>query len=126
MTTNLTLGRPILFPFAERTFMFDEDEMSRLFPTPVVEAMKVSAAQHANPTTGGQLWHFPDPADLPLVVMARMSLSFPGLIAAVPLYAVDHGGDGRWRGTCSPTAASAATSRCTSSTPAAGRGRRSA
>ncbi len=26
--------------------------------------------------------------------MARMSLSFPGLIAAVPLYAVDHGGDG--------------------------------
>ena len=31
--------------------------------------------------------------DLPLVVMARMSLSFPGLISAVPLYAVDHGGD---------------------------------
>ncbi len=94
MTTNLTLGRPFRLPFAERTFMFDEDEMSRLFPTPVVEAMKVSAAQHAHPTTGGQLWHFPDPADLPLVVMARMSLSFPGLIAAVPLYAVDHGGDG--------------------------------
>ena len=30
---------------------------------------------------------------MPLVVMARMSLSFPGLISAVPLYAVDHNGD---------------------------------
>ena len=28
-----------------------------------------------------------------MVVMARMSLSFPGLIAAVPLYAVDYNGD---------------------------------
>jgi predicted acylesterase/phospholipase RssA len=36
----------------------------------------------------------PGPDALPLVVMARMSLSFPGLISAVPLYAVDHNGDG--------------------------------
>jgi len=94
MTTDLTLGRPFRLPFAERTFMFDEDEMGRLFPAPVVAAMKVRTAQHAHPTTGQPLWHFPDAADLPLVVMARMSLSFPGLIAAVPLYAVDRGGDG--------------------------------
>ncbi|HET9423059.1 MAG TPA: hypothetical protein VFO49_18095 [Nocardioides sp.] len=94
MTTDLTLGRPFRLPFAERTFMFDEDEMSRLFPAPVVAAMKVRTAQHAHPETGRPLWQFPQPADLPLVVMARMSLSFPGLIAAVPLYAVDRGGDG--------------------------------
>jgi Patatin-like phospholipase len=68
--------------------------MSGLFPAPVVAAMKVRMSEHAHPTTGRQLWQFPDPADLPLVVMARMSLSFPGLIAAVPLYAVDFGGDG--------------------------------
>jgi len=94
MTTDLTLGRPFRLPFSERTFMFDEDEMSGLFPEPVVAAMKVRMSEHSHPTTGRQLWHFPDAADLPLVVMARMSLSFPGLIAAVPLYAVDHGGDG--------------------------------
>ncbi len=94
MTTDLTLGRPFRLPFAERTFMFDEDEMGRLFPAPVVDAMKVRPSQHAHPDTGRPLWQFPGPADLPLVVMARMSLSFPGLIAAVPLYAVDRGGDG--------------------------------
>jgi predicted acylesterase/phospholipase RssA len=94
MTTDLTLGRPFRLPFTERTFMFDEDEMSRLFPAPVVAAMKVREAHHLHPSTGRPLWHFPEPDDLPLVVMARMSLSFPGLIAAVPLYAVDRGGDG--------------------------------
>lgn len=33
----------------------------------------------------------PRPADIPIVVAARLSLSFPGLISAVPLYYVDHG-----------------------------------
>jgi len=33
----------------------------------------------------------PAPADLPVVVAARMSLSFPVLISAIPLYAVDWG-----------------------------------
>jgi hypothetical protein len=29
-------------------------------------------------------------ADLPIIVATRMSLSFPGLISAVPLYDVDY------------------------------------
>jgi predicted acylesterase/phospholipase RssA len=37
----------------------------------------------------GFLW-LPDPRDLPVLLGVRMSLSFPGLIAAVPLYAHDH------------------------------------
>ena len=28
--------------------------------------------------------------DLPVVILARMSLSFPGLIAVVPLHRIDH------------------------------------
>ena len=32
MTTDLTLGRPFRLPFAERTFMFDEDEMAGCSP----------------------------------------------------------------------------------------------
>jgi hypothetical protein len=35
--------------------------------------------------------HFPKPADVPVVVAARLSLSFPGLISAVPLHFVDYG-----------------------------------
>jgi predicted acylesterase/phospholipase RssA len=35
-------------------------------------------------------YYFPDKEHVPVVVAARMSLSFPGLISAVPLYAVDY------------------------------------
>jgi predicted acylesterase/phospholipase RssA len=37
-----------------------------------------------------RLYAFPDPHDLPVVVATRMSLSFPALLAAIPLYAVDY------------------------------------
>jgi hypothetical protein len=36
-----------------------------------------------------QVRSLPDPWDLPVVVAARLSLSFPGLISAVPLFCVD-------------------------------------
>jgi hypothetical protein len=36
-----------------------------------------------------ELYRFPDPEDVPVVVATRMSLSFPVLLAAVPLYAID-------------------------------------
>jgi predicted acylesterase/phospholipase RssA len=116
MTTDLTTGRPMRLPFQNHTFFFDEHEFKGLFPPNVVERMKVvQAPHHLNPSTGKPLWYFPGPgrpvnrseenqgvapgwlpgpSDLPLVVMARMSLSFPGLISALPLYAVDRGGDG--------------------------------
>jgi hypothetical protein len=73
----------------------------------VVDTMVAGLApsEHLHPTTGVPLFYFPGPGGpdgderrpgpeaLPVVVMARMSLSFPGLIAAVPLYAVDFNGD---------------------------------
>ena len=43
---------------------------------------------HARTTNGGEkgeFYYFPDRAQLPVIVAARMSLSFPGLISAVPL-----------------------------------------
>jgi hypothetical protein len=51
--------------------------------------------QHAGKTgkvvraRGRSVLQLPEPARLPVVVAARLSLSFPGLVAAVPLYAVD-------------------------------------
>lgn len=108
MTTDLTLRRPFRLPFRQQTFLFDEAEMRGLFPARVVETMKAGLppSSQRNPRTGAPLHYFPGPGTpsdgeprpgpdaLPLVVMARMSLSFPGLISAVPLYAVDHNGDG--------------------------------
>lgn len=107
MTTNLTLHRPFRLPFAQHIFMFDESEMRHLFPDRVVDTMKVAQSDKLHPETGEPLWYFPGagsppdsnvdvkpgPDALPLIVMARMSLSFPGLIGAVPLYAVDNNGD---------------------------------
>jgi predicted acylesterase/phospholipase RssA len=109
MTTNLTLRRPFRLPFRQQVFLFDEDEMLGLFPERVVATMTrgFPLSPQLNPTTGKPLHYFPGPGAsddgekrpgpeaLPLVVMARMSLSFPGLIAAVPLYAVDHNNDGK-------------------------------
>ncbi len=106
MTTNLTLRRPFRLPFSQQVFLFDEAEMARLFPERVVTALTggFAASRHRHPTTGRPLHYFPGPGrsaggearpgpeSLPLVVMARMSLSFPGLLSAVPLYAVDHAG----------------------------------
>lgn len=106
MTTDLTLRRPFRLPFTQQVFLFDEGEMARLFPERVVTALKgeMAPSRHRHPTTGAALFYFPGsgrssdgehrpgPESLPLVVMARMSLSFPGLLSAVPLYAVDHAG----------------------------------
>ncbi|SDP35534.1 Patatin-like phospholipase [Pedococcus dokdonensis] len=107
MTTNLTIRRPFRMPFRQQVFLFDRDEMLGLFPRDVVDTMVAGLppSTHLHPKTKQPLFYFPGPGApekgerrpgpeaLPLVVMARMSLSFPGLIAAVPLYAVDYNGD---------------------------------
>lgn len=98
MTTNLTHGWPLRLPASSREFFFDPAELGRYFPERVVRWM----AEHPpKPKAGddGKLIELivsqtrfrplPAPGDLPVVVAARMSLSFPGLISAVPLHAVD-------------------------------------
>ena len=87
MTTNLTHGRPYRLPFSENVFYFDPSEFRRLFPEEVVGWMD----QHAGPSTKySPLRLLPKAADLPVVFAARLSLSFPFLLSAVPLYAIDY------------------------------------
>jgi hypothetical protein len=106
MTTDLTLRRPFRMPFATQEFMFAESEWSQLFPARVVARMAKPQflTDRLHPDTGERLYAFPGqgsetnparpgPNDLPVIVMVRMSLSFPGLIGAVPLYRVDFNGD---------------------------------
>jgi hypothetical protein len=94
-TTNLTLGTPYTLPFRDRSFYFNPEEFRKLFPKRVVDWMvenqpqprnKDAAAFERMRTHKPSLLPFPDPANLPVVVMTRFSLSFPVLLSAIPLW----------------------------------------
>jgi predicted acylesterase/phospholipase RssA len=87
MTTNLTAGRPHRIPFDTNIFMFRESEWRMIFPQRVFDFI----VEHSNAVEGqpGYRW-LPRTPDLPVVVAIRMSLSFPLLLTAVPLYACDY------------------------------------
>ncbi|HLX25478.1 MAG TPA: hypothetical protein VKR05_00685 [Candidatus Cybelea sp.] len=101
ITTNLTHGRPYRFPFETNLFYFDPAEFRKLFPARVVDHMVAKSRQPTGVTESARADEaarmksalpripLPEAADLPIVVAARMSLSFPLLISAVPLWAVD-------------------------------------
>jgi hypothetical protein len=100
MTTCLTAGRPYTLPIRERLY-FDPIDFRRLFPADVVDWMtghpwarrkledeSADALARANAEDGKPrpLIPIPAPADFPVIVGVRMSLSFPILLSAVPLY----------------------------------------
>ena len=112
VTTGLTEGRPFTIPFLDGALYFDPEELGTLFPPTVVtwlikhgqaaEKKKhppipgVAAQGDARPVSSPSkpnvaLCRLPDNEDLPILVATRMSLSFPGLLSAVPLYRVDYG-----------------------------------
>ena len=103
MTTNLASGQPMAMPWTSREYFFSPSQLRGLFPDEVVDWM----VGHPPPVEGGAAAQFgtrlsraqadrvglrpwPAPDDLPVVVATRMSLSFPALIAAVRLAAVDY------------------------------------
>ncbi|MGQ9548505.1 MAG: hypothetical protein ACUVSY_03520 [Roseiflexus sp.] len=97
MTSNLSEHMPYVLPKDMGRFLFDPDEWTRLFPCVVVEHMCAYSAGNAYriANAGGNtrtLLPLPAWRDIPVVVGARMSLSFPLLIAAVPLYTISVAG----------------------------------
>lgn len=93
MTTALSMGRPFSLPFATEQFYFRREELAQYFPAEVVDWMANhpgprSAANRARDETMGSAGYLPFPTreTLPVVVAARMSLSFPLLLSGVPLY----------------------------------------
>ena len=90
MTTNLTTGRPYRLPFTENTFYFDPAEWSKFFPKNVIDWLTAHSADKGEPKFA-PLRQLPLAKDLPVIVATRMSLSFPVLLSAVPLYARDFG-----------------------------------
>jgi hypothetical protein len=90
MTTNLTLRRPYSLPFNEKVYAFRLADFERLFPARITSYL-AAHCEKVDDSTGeyGDLYKFPEPENLPVIVATRMSLSFPLLFCAVPLYARD-------------------------------------
>ncbi len=88
-TTNLTHGRPYVLPFEADEFWFSEAAFRDLFPKRIVDWMVAHPGQGDELVAEPGLVRMPAAADLPVVVAARMSLSFPLLISAVPLHAIN-------------------------------------
>jgi predicted acylesterase/phospholipase RssA len=85
MTTNLTQGRPYQLPFEEKDLYWDPEEFRDLFPERVINWMKA----HSDPYADGKRYGLPPGEDMPVIVAVRMSLSFPVLISAVPIWSAD-------------------------------------
>jgi predicted acylesterase/phospholipase RssA len=93
MTTNLTLRRPYSLPFTEaneKIFAFRLADFERLFPARITSYL-AAHCEKVDDSTGecSDLYKFPEAENLPVIVATRMSLSFPLLFCAVPLYARD-------------------------------------
>jgi predicted acylesterase/phospholipase RssA len=90
MTTNLTLRRPYSLPFNEKIYAFKLADFERLFPARITAYLTAHCEKVDDPAgKHADLYKFPEPEHLPLIVATRMSLSFPLLFCAVPLYAQD-------------------------------------
>ena len=90
MTTDLMMRRPYRLPFQDKTHFFSEAEFRKLFPDRVVDQM-IDGQERRNGGEGAptDLYRMPRLDRLPIVVAARMSLSFPGLIRAVRVWKRD-------------------------------------
>jgi Patatin-like phospholipase len=90
ITTSLMDERPYSLPLDTDRFFFKRAEWDRLFPARVMKFL-LANCRPFTPASGEKdtFFYFPERAHLPLIVAARMSLSFPGLISAVPLWTRD-------------------------------------
>lgn len=90
ITTSISHHEPRSLPIPEKggTFWFLPEEFNRLFPADVVQWMMAY-----DPDTirweGKDYYRLPREGALPVIVAARMSLSFPFLVSAVPLHEPD-------------------------------------
>ncbi|UGQ48849.1 patatin-like phospholipase domain-containing protein [Massilia endophytica] len=102
MSTGLSEFRAHRLPHDSGDLLFRLSELRRLFPEGIVQAMCAASRPVADssPKTiellrrmdehieaeDRDLYFLPDAANLPIVFCARLSLSFPVLLQAIPLY----------------------------------------
>jgi predicted acylesterase/phospholipase RssA len=92
ISTCLTHRRPYGLPIDSQQFYFKRKDLEEYFPEPVIKWMEMHPSPRGreplNVDEAG-FCRLPHPSEMPVLVAARMSLSFPFLFRAVPLYAVD-------------------------------------
>lgn len=81
MTTDVSTARPTRVPRDLEGYAFDPADLEDVLPAPVLGWLL------AEGTPQGRLVMLPEPDKLPVLLGFRMSLSFPLLFTAVPLYA---------------------------------------
>lgn len=101
-TTNLSVGRPFILPLSDETcrLFYQPHELRKYLPAEVMEYIETQAEDYqpkseSDPSVEemrsrnlalrelpGEKW--------PVVLAARMSLSFPLLFSAIPLWAIDY------------------------------------
>ena len=109
--TNLSHGRPYIFPLPTvdralaqmdtgESLYFKEAELKQYLPTDVLASLVKFSKPYAetrreglDPPPGEEtkdLRQIPPAKNFPVLLAARMSMSFPLLFSAVPLWAIDH------------------------------------
>ncbi len=100
-STNLAHGRPYRFPLDPADDMgrlfFRVDDLKPYFPQPILNHLVGYALPYGSQTisdpeaSAATKQYLELPTDrLPIVVAARLAMSFPLLISAVPLWAIDY------------------------------------
>ena len=98
MTTNLVNRVAQTVPWTDHYWYFDPREFRQLFPEEIVSWMEEHPRPLAKDDPRGSELHrammwprrpLPAAEDLPVVVAARLSLSFPVLLSALPLWRFD-------------------------------------
>jgi Patatin-like phospholipase len=109
MTTNLTLRKPYQFPFTSDDFYYCPQCWEAYFPVPILTYLEkhsdlVDRHLTVSSDSGDQqvlmccprhgeevrIRYLPDAPSMPVAIAARISLSFPGLISALPLLCMDY------------------------------------
>lgn len=103
-TSNVTQGRPVRLPVRDPNtrLYYDPQEWQAFFPPTICDALERASTPYVPRSPSDPAVAAAGPAGLvarlrelpcggmPIVVAARLSLSFPFLFACVPVYAVDY------------------------------------
>jgi predicted acylesterase/phospholipase RssA len=91
VTSNLSQTQPYILPFTDNYFLFKQREIEELFPAEVVDHMIEYGYGEKGCYVAPEGFYFlPAARDFPVVVATRMSLSFPVLLSAIPLYTIKY------------------------------------
>lgn len=93
IASDISRNRTAQLPFLETPspIYAEIDVLERYFPDPIVDWMKRNAGKYEEGVEkSANVIRLPKPQDLPVVFGARLSLSFPVLLSALPLMTPDY------------------------------------